>query len=486
MPPLNYLSLIAPRAVLLAGGKAFSSPSLEKAAMRDLTQGPVMSTLISLAVPTAFGMLFQTLYLLVDLYFVAGLGEAAMAGVGAASTVMFMVMALTQVLGVSTVALMAQAVGRKEQGEANRVFNQSLLIAVFMAALTLLLGHGLADVYMRGIAADAASSAQGARFLHAFIPGMALQFALIGMASALRATGIVKPGMVVQILTVLLNTALAPVLIVGWGPVPALGVVGAGLASTLSVCAGLLMLLFYFIKLEKYVRFDFSRWKPDYAVWKQMLVIGLPAGGEMLLMFLYFGLVYVLIQKFGAAAQAGFSVGGRIMQAVMLPTMAIAFSIGPMVGQNVGAQRGDRVREICRKGLWFSAGVMLVVTLFLQINPTLLVAGFTQDAQVLEVGGDFLQLVSLNFVAQGIVFGCSGMFQGLGNTRPALLSSACRLGVFVMVAFVVASRENFAVHDVWYVSVLSVWCQAFFSLYLIRRELNHKLGRTRQAQTLAV
>jgi Na+-driven multidrug efflux pump len=259
-------------------------------------------------------------------------------------------------------------------------------------------------------------------------------------------------------------------------------VVGAGLASTLSVVVGLLMLLFYFVKLEKYVRFDFAHWKPDYTVWKQMLVIGLPAGGEMLLMFMYFGLVYVLIQDFGAAAQAGFSIGGRIMQSVMLPTMAISFAIGPMVGQNFGAHQYERVREICRKGLWLSVGVMLVVTVFLQINPTFLVAGFTQDQEVLDVGGGFLQLVSLNFVAQGIVFACSGIFQGLGNTRPALLSSACRLGVFVVIAFAVAARENFAVHDVWYVSVFSVWCQAFLSLYLIRREQNHKLGKAGQAQ----
>src|SRR5690606_26998496 len=149
--------------------------------MRDLTQGPVMPTLVSLALPTAFGMLFHTLYLLVDLYFVAGISEAAVAGVGAASTVMFMTMALTQVLGVATVALMAKAVGRKQQQEANCVFNQCMLIAVFMGALTLLLGHTFADHYMAGIAADDASASEGARFLHAFLPGMAMQFGLMGM-----------------------------------------------------------------------------------------------------------------------------------------------------------------------------------------------------------------------------------------------------------------------------------------------------------------
>jgi putative MATE family efflux protein len=453
--------------------------------MRDLSQGPVSSTLISLALPTAFGMLFQTLYLLVDIYFVARLGEAAVAGVGSAGTLMFMVMALTQILGVSTVALMAQAVGRKEQDEANRVFNQCMLISVFMGLLTLLLGHACAGIYMSRIAADEASRAEGLRFLHAFIPGMTLHFVLVSMMSALRATGIVKPGMVIQILTVVLNTILAPVLIAGWGPGPALGVVGAGLASTLSVCTGSVMLLFYFIKLEKYVRFDFSQWKPDYALWKKILLIGLPAGGEMLLMFVYFGLVYLLIQKFGASAQAGFSIGGRVMQSIFLPTMAIAFSIGPMVGQNFGAHRFDRVREVCRKGLWLSTSLMLAVMLLLQINPRFLIAVFTQDQAVLEVGSDFLRLVSISFIGQGIVFGCSGIFQGLGNTRPALLSSACRLLIFSLIAFAVAARENFVVHEVWYVSVLAVWCQALFSLYLVRRELRRKLGRVGQEQAAA-
>jgi len=259
--------------------------------MRDLTRGPVTKTLIALSLPTAAGMLFQTLYLLVDLYFVAELGEAAVAGVGAAGTLMFMVMALTQILGVSSVALMSHAVGRKEQGEANLVFNQSMLIAIFMGVLTLVGGLACADLFMQGIAADAATQREGSVFLYWFIPGMALHFALVAMSSALRATGIVKPGMVVQMLTVLLNIILAPILIAGWGPGPALGVMGAGLASSISVSVGILMLIFYFLKLEKYVRFDFAQWRPDYALWRRMLVIGLPAGGEMLLMFVYFGLV---------------------------------------------------------------------------------------------------------------------------------------------------------------------------------------------------
>lgn len=449
--------------------------------MRDLTQGPITKTILAMAAPVAAGMIFQTLYLLVDLYFVAALGDAAVAGVGAAGTLMFMVMAVTQILGVSTVALMSQAVGRKDQAGANKVFNQSMLLSAGLGVLTLIAGIATADTYMAQIAADSATREQGATFLRWFIPGMALQFALMAMSSALRATGIVKPGMLVQMVTVVLNTVLAPLLIAGWGPGPALGVMGAGLASSISVSVGIAILLYYFIKQEKYVQFDMAQFTPDMAVWKRMLDIGLPAGGEMLLMFVYFAVIYLVIQDFGAAAQAGFSIGGRIMQSIFMPTMAIAFAIGPIVGQNFGASRFDRVRDACKMGILLNGVVMLVVTILVQINPQLLMRGFTDEAAVLEVGGDFLSIVSLNFVAQGVVFSCSGIFQGLGNTRPALLSSAIRLLIFIPVAFLVSHREGFELHELWYVSMLSVVIQAVVSYLLVQREIRMKAGTQQPA-----
>jgi len=199
--------------------------------MKDLTQGPIPRHVLTMAVPIAAGMLLQTLYFIVDLYFVARLGDAAIAGVSAAGNVMFIVFALTQMLGVGTVALVSHAVGRKDREEANHVFNQSVSLAAVCALLTLAAGYGLAGPYMDFFGADAATSVAGVRFLDAFIPGLALQFALVVMGSGLRGTGIVKPTMVVQALTVVLNAALAPVLIAGWGTGVPLGVAGAGFAS---------------------------------------------------------------------------------------------------------------------------------------------------------------------------------------------------------------------------------------------------------------
>src|SRR5271154_2569105 len=176
--------------------------------MKDLTQGPISRHVAAMSIPIAVGMLLQTLYILIDLYFVSRLGEAAIAGVSSAGNVFFIVMALTQMLGVGTVALMSHAVGRKDREEANHIFNQSVVLALLCAVITLVGGYAFSDAYMELFGPDAATRAAGVAFLHGYLPGMGLQFALVVMGSALRGTGIVKPTMVVQALTVLLNAAL--------------------------------------------------------------------------------------------------------------------------------------------------------------------------------------------------------------------------------------------------------------------------------------
>jgi putative MATE family efflux protein len=443
--------------------------------MKDLTQGSIVTNILAMAAPMAAGMIFQTLYFLVDLYFVAGLGDASVAGVGAAGTLMFVIMALTQVLGVGAVALIAQAVGRRDQADANLVFNQSVLFAVACALATLVGGYALAGAYVASIAADAATQAEGVTYLYWFLPGLALGFAQVVMGSALRGTGIVKPTMAIQALTVLLNTLLAPILIAGWGTGYAMGVAGAGLASSVSIVIGIVLLAAYFVRREKYVGFDARLWRPQLKVWKRMLDIGLPAGGEFALMFVYMAVIYWVISDFGAAAQAGFGIGSRIMQSIFMPAMAIAFAAGPIAGQNFGARQGARVRETFAKAVMLNTIVMVLVTAFLQWRPEVLVGFFTPEAEAQAVGATFLRIISWTFIAQGVVFTCSGMFQGLGNTIPAMLSSGVRLAVFVPLAVWLSSQQAFQLDEVWWLSVTTVWLQAAASYLLLRHQFKRRL-----------
>lgn len=443
--------------------------------MKDLTQGSVLRHVLTMAAPIAFGMLFQTLYYLVDLYFVARLGDDAVAGVSAAGNVMLIIFALTQVLGVGAVALISHAVGRKDRQEANLLFNQSLAISALMGLITLVAGYALVPVYMGFIAADPATELAGRVYLYWFIPGLALQFAVVSMGSALRATGIVKPTMIVQIVTVLQNVVLAPVLIAGWGTGKPLGVAGAGLASTLSIVTAVVMLWLYFVRLEKYVSFDRTQWRPQFHAWRRMLNVGLPSGGEMLFMFVFVGVIYWCIRNEGSTAQAGFGIGSRITQSIFLPAMAVAFAAGPVAGQNFGARNFARVREAFYRTAVVISVIMATLTVLAHWSPALLVAAFSSDAEVGAVAETFLIISSYNFVAQGLIFTCSSMFQGLGDTRPALLSTSTRLATFVPPAIWLSAQEDFRVEHIWYLSVATVTLQAIFSVLLVRWQFRRKL-----------
>ncbi len=452
--------------------------------MKDLTQGPVSRHLVALALPIAFGMILQTLYFLVDLYFVSGLGDAALAGVSSAGTATFLVLAATQMLGVGTVALVSHAAGRKDQPEANLIFNQSVLLSAICGVLTLLGGYLATGPYIRSVAADAGSAAAGSAYLYWYTPGLALQFALIAMGSALRGTGIVKPTMLVQMVTVLLNTILAPVLIAGWGTGHPLGTAGAGLASSISVAVGVVFLWVYFVRLEHYVALDPKLWRPRPAALRRIFAIGLPAGAEFFLMFVIFGVIYWVIRTFGPAAQAGFGIGARVMQALFVPVMGLAFAAAPLAGQNFGAGHWNRVKETFRvTALWVSI-FMVTLTVLCQFRPDLLMRPFTSDPQVIAYGAPYLHIISWNFVATGLIFTCSSLFQGLGNTLPSLLSSASRLVTFVLPAVWMSLQPHFQLEQVWYLSVATVTLQAITSLLLLRGQFRSKLDQRSTGSTV--
>jgi putative MATE family efflux protein len=443
--------------------------------VKDLTAHSIGKHILQMALPIAAGMLFQTLYFLIDLYFVSHLGDAAIAGVSAAGNVMFIVFALTQVLGVGTVALISHAVGRKDQADATRVFNQSFSLSIACGVLTLVVGYLVAAPYMHALGADAATVEAGIDYLWWFLPSLALQFAVVAMGSALRGTGIVQPSMIVQVLTVIMNAVLAPVLIAGWGTGHPLGVAGAGLASSLSLLVGVVLLGVYFHRLEHYVTFDSTAWRWDFVVWGRLLRIGLPAGGEFALMFVYMGIIYWIIRPFGQDAQAGFGIGMRLNQSLFLPAMAVAFATAPIVGQNYAAGQFARVRETFVRATLIGAVIMTALTLLCQWRAEWLVRAFTTEPGAVAVATQFLKLISLNFIASGLVFTCSAVFQGLGNTVPAVLSAATRLLSFIIPALWLTHQPHFRLVELWYVSIASMTVQALVSLWLVRSQLRRRM-----------
>jgi putative MATE family efflux protein len=436
-----------------------------------MTQGAIWRHLLGMAAFIGAGLLVQTLYLLVDLYFVSHLGREAVAGVAAAGACTFLVMAASQLVGVGALSLISQAVGRKDPADAQQVFSQALSLSLLMGALFLAIGYVVGGAATRAVTADQGAALAARSYLYAFLPSLAALFPMSAMGSALRAGGVVGPPMLLQSATVLLNAVLAPVLIAGWGTGHPLGVAGAGLASSIATLLGLIALATLFNRLQPHLVLRPRALAPRPEVWRRICGVGLPASGELLLLFVVTSVVYWCIRGFGAQAQAGFGIASRVMQSIFLPAMAVAFACAPIAGQNFGARQADRVRSTFAHAAVIGSLIMLALTLLCQLGPQVLVAPFTRDPAVISVAVGYLRVSSFNFVAVGLVFACSGMFQAFGDTRPSLISSASRLLTFVVPAIWLSVQPRAQLHDFWRLSVASVTLQAVASLLLLRRQM---------------
>jgi putative MATE family efflux protein len=443
--------------------------------MQDLTTGPVTRHLLKTTSFMLVTMVFQTLYFLIDLYWVGRLGTAAVAAVGIAGNLTFIVLALTQMLGVGTTTVVSHATGRKDAVEANQLFNQSQVLAMVTGVAFLAVGLLLRQWYCVAMSADAETARLAGEYLLWFIPAMALQFALVAMGAALRAVGNFKPGMLVSTVSVILNMILAPFLIFGWVTGRAFGVAGAAMSSLVAIIVGIVWLATYFVRGDAYLHFDLSQWRPRFAVWKRMLGIGLPAGFEFGVTAVYLAIVYSITRPFGAAAQAAFGIGMRVVQAGFMPVVALGFSVAPVAGQNVGARLASRVKATFRDAAWMAAAAMLVLWAICQLAPEPLVRVFSRDPAVIAIGVEYLRIISWNFVASGLIFVASSMFQAMGNTVPSLVTSGVRILLVAIPAVVISRMAGFQLRWLWYLSLASVYVQLALSMLLLRREFGRRL-----------
>jgi putative MATE family efflux protein len=444
--------------------------------VQDLTTGSVTRHLLKTSSFMLVTMVFQTLYFLVDLYWVGRLGKEAVAAVGVAGNLTFVVLALSQMLGVGTTTVVSHAAGRKDRDRAVLLFNQSQVLSLVCGVIFLVVMMALRVSYTRVLSADATTAALAADYLLWFIPAMSLQFAMVAMGSALRGTGNFKPGMIVQTTTVVLNMLLAPILIFGWFTGYPMGVGGAAISTLVSVVVGVLWLSRYFTSSNDFLHYRWADWPPRFETWASMLKIGLPAGVEFALTAVYLFVVYTVCRPFGASAQAAFGIGLRLVQSMFLPVVALAFAAGPVAGQNVGAGKADRVRTTFLSAMGMAAGLMTLSAVAGYLEAERFMEIFSHDPEVIRIGVDYLHIAAWSFVASGVVFVSSSMFQALGNAVPPMLTSISRIALISVPIIILSQQPGFVLKTIWYISVCGTVLQMIANLALLQREFHKRFA----------
>ena len=331
--------------------------------------------------------------------------------------------------------------------------------------------------YTRVLSADAVTAALAADYLLWFIPAMSLQFAMVAMGSALRGTGNFKPGMIVQTATVVLNMVLAPILIFGWFTGYPMGVAGAAISTLVAVVVGVLWLSRYFSSGNEFLHLRRADWRPRFDTWASMLKIGLPAGAEFALTAVYLFIVYTVCRPFGASAQAAFGIGLRLVQSMFLPVVALAFAAGPVAGQNVGARQGrPRAHDlpVSRRRWPLASRRSRLCSATSRPNDS---CGSSRTIPKSSAWAwSTLRIAVWSFVASGVVFVSSSMFQALGNAVPPLITSVSRITIVAVPIIILSQQPGFDLKTIWYISVVGTALQMVANLLLLQREFHKRFA----------
>ncbi len=419
-----------------------------------LTQGPLVPTILRLSWPMMLGNLLQTSFSIIDMAFIGRLGPQALAGVALAGAIVHMVMTLVIGVDFGMRALVSRHYGARQLDTARRVAGQSLLLG---GALTLILATaGLlwhrSLLELLGAAPQVAD--QGSAYLTVFFTGIITMVYMFFVSGMLQSIGDAATPMRISAWAFALNVPLDYVLIFGLGPIPALGVSGAALATILARgLAGLLLLRALFHHPS--FRLGWGDLRLDWTLMRRIVRIAIPSSAQIGSYSISDILATRFIAGAGTAALAAYGLGSRAVMVVMILGFGLGGSAATMVGQNLGAGRPERAARSTWLIAAAFAGLLVLVGLLYYEGATAIVGVFTQDGPTAALGARYLQIYAMSFVflAANLIFGRA--LQGAGDTfSPMVITAIVRLPVLMNLLHFLP-QWGFNTDGLWYAFALA-------------------------------
>jgi putative MATE family efflux protein len=436
----------------------------------DLTEAPLGRALLMLAVPMILEMVMESIFAMVDVFWVAHLGAHAVATVGLTESMMMIVYSLAMGVSIGAMALVARRIGEKDADAAASTAVQGIWLGLLLALLLGGTGVLFAPQLLALMGADAEVVRSGSSFTRVMLGGNVTVFLLFLINSVFRGAGDAAQAMRVLWLGNALNIVLGPLFIFGIGPFPALGVTGAAVATTLGRGIAVLYQLAVLRRGSGKLRVTRAHVRVIPELMASVLKLSLSATGQMLIsMTSYIGVMRVL-SSFGSAPLAGYTIGFRIFMFAILPAFGLANAAATLVGQNLGANHPERAELAVWRASNVSAGFLCTIGVAFLVGAPWLVSLFTSEAEVAHYAVNYLRIVSLGFpfYAYGMVV--SQSFNGAGDTRtPTLINVFVFWALQIPLAWGLAHHTRFGAESVFATLAFSFSVFAVVSVLAFRR-----------------
>ena len=369
----------------------------------SLTEGPVRGHILKLSAFMAFGVIASLVSMLADTLFVGRLGTHELAAMSFTFPVVMLITSLAIGLGTGIVAVISRVVGEGDQAGVRALGTDSIVLAGIVTAIVSIIGFLTIDPLFRLLGAEEVVMPLIHDYMRIWYLGTLLQIIPQVSSSVMRAHGDARTPAVLMALTAIVNVVLDPIMIYGWGPVPAMGIEGAAWAGNISR-------LFFILAAGWVIQrglhalaplsLDKARLKKS---WGRLVHIALPATATQLVTPLASAILTAIVASHGTQAVAAFGVATRIEIFALIYLMAISIAIAPFVGQNAGARRFDRVKEAVSFSLKFCYVGGAILTMLLAIGAEWLAGLFTKDPDVIRMAALYLYIVPISYIPGGAV-----------------------------------------------------------------------------------
>lgn len=401
-----------------------------RSSRHNLTEGPIAATLIKMTMPMILGMLMMFSFNLVDTFFISMLGTEALSAISFTFPVTFTLMSLAIGLSIGTSAVVAKYIGRGEHEKAKQASTVTNYVAIALASALALVGYLLMDEIFLLMGAPHSMLPTIRLYMDIWLPTSIMLVAIICANSVLRANGDTRTPSILMAAAGLINAGLDPIFIFGFGPIPAMGIQGAAIATMISWIAGVAF-LFYFLAIRHELIY---RGLPTGPVFKssalEMLKIGVPASGANMMTPIAAGIMTAIVASYGETAVAAFGVGSRLESIACMVILALSSTLPPFVSQNLGAGKLDRIEDACRQSVRFVLGWQMLIYVVMALGASLIAWVFTRDTEVAEIIRLYIWIMPLGYGMQGVIILCNSALNAIHKPMVALYLSIARFFIF--------------------------------------------------------